>query len=334
MSRVEALTNPANAAIGTASAPFTLFYADMITISDRLVELRMPREEQLPNLAKDKEAKETIPPTPPSPAWALWVRGFGSGSRIDDQQSRAFDQDLGGVQIGADKRLPGPWGGDCYVGGFVDYFYASRDFLDGSNGNSNAFSVGLYGAFTHSSGWYLNLVAKHTYLWHEFSSAADEPFEAAAHADFSMPTFGGSLELGKRWTLGKLFIEPQAELAGGWAGGADYTLSNGLQVRQKEQTSLRGRLGLRLGMHLRNQKGAVFEPYIKASVVDEFYGRNDIITGTILSEPSIGGASVEAVAGLSASVGHSVQLYGEYRYFNGDRVSSPWSVDAGVRVLW
>jgi outer membrane autotransporter protein len=67
---------------------------------------------------------------PPSNRWSIWIRGFGSGSRINNDASRVFNQNVGGVQIGADRHLGSLWNGDLYLGVFAGYIYASRDFLE------------------------------------------------------------------------------------------------------------------------------------------------------------------------------------------------------------
>jgi outer membrane autotransporter protein len=49
-----------------------------------------------------------------------------------------------------------------------------------------------------------------------------------AKRNYSIPTFGASLETGKRWDFGLFFLEPQGQIAGARAGGADYTASTGV----------------------------------------------------------------------------------------------------------
>ena len=43
----------------------------------------------------------------------------------------------------------------------------------------------------------------------------------SATANYSVPTFGASLEIGKRWDFGHVFLESQGQFEGAWAGGAD-----------------------------------------------------------------------------------------------------------------
>jgi outer membrane autotransporter protein len=143
LSTVDALSNAANAAIGTYAAGVPLFYADMDTLLQRLGELRLLASEGRASV--DSNGKAIIPSVPPEEApltIGTWVTGFGNGMHINDQVSRAFDQNTGGFQLGADKRFAA-FHGDLYIGGFLSYFNASRDFLDGGNGSTNALSLGV-----------------------------------------------------------------------------------------------------------------------------------------------------------------------------------------------
>jgi outer membrane autotransporter protein len=332
LSSVDALSNSANAAIGTYAAGIPLFYADMDTLIQRLGELRLLAGAG--HALVDSNGKAIITPAPPgetAPGIGTWVNGFGSGMHINDQASRAFDQTTGGFQLGADKRFAALQG-DLYVGGFLSYFNASRDFLDGGNGSTNALSVGAYATWMHPKGWYADLVVKYTQLWNYFNTPGSDG--SVATGDYSIPSFGGSLEVGKRFEFGRFFLEPQAQLAGVWEAGNDYSVSNGLAVGEADQFSLRGRLGLRAGMDFVLSNGMEIEPYLKVSAVHEFLTGDQITLNETGFNPTLSGTWVDAAAGLTARVSQSVYLYGEYDYANGDKIRQPWAVNAGVRLQW
>jgi outer membrane autotransporter protein len=221
--------------------------------------------------------------------------------------SRVFDQNVGGYQIGADKRFGSVWSGDVYLGVFGSYIYASRDFRDGGSGSTNAFSLGAYAAWIHPQGWYADMVVKYTQMWNYFRTTTSGENGSISTADYNIPTVGGSLEVGKRFDFADLrfFIEPQAQLAGVWENGMDYTA--GLRVHGDDQTSLVGRLGCRVGIHLDLSQGRVIEPYAKAEV--------------------LGG-------GLTVGLSQSIYIYGEYDYATGDHIEEPWAVSAGFRWQW
>ena len=329
LSPVDALSNAANAAIGTYAAGVPLFYADMDTLIQRLGDLRFLRGDDRASV--DSNGKAVLSAPPEEATIGTWVRGFGNGMHINDQVSRAFDQNTGGFQLGADKRFSALQG-DLYLGGFLSYFNASRDFLDGGDGSTNAFSVGTYATWINPKGWYADLVLKYTQLWNYFHTPSSNG--SFSTADYSIPSLGGSLEVGKRFDVGRFFIEPQAQLAGVWEAGNNYTTSNGLMVGGSDQFSLRGRLGLRAGMDFAFSNGTALEPYLKVSAVHEFLGGDRITANEIGFNPTLSGTLVDAGAGLAVRLNQSVYLYGEYDYANGDKIRAPWAVNAGVRWLW
>jgi tracheal colonization factor len=323
-----------------------LFYADMDTLVQRLGELRLlAQPPPAPPTGISKEGgKEIVPPTPPPPPPAgggVWFRGFGSGAHIDDQVSRSFHQNLGGFQVGADKRLVTGYG-DLYLGGFLGYFYAHRDFQnqpflnEDATGTTNALSVGTYGTLIHPSGFSADLVVKYTQLWNDFDAPnvlSALGLGPSATANYSIPTVGASLEIGKRWDFGHFFLEPQGQIAGAWAGGTDYTVSTGLRVSADSQTSLRGRLGVRAGYHI-DWGSRAFEPYGKVSVINEFLGGDRISINQNAFFPTLSGVGIQAAGGVTARLTDSIYLYGEYDYANSDKIRIPWAVDAGLRWEW
>jgi hypothetical protein len=134
--------------------------------------------------------------------------------------------------------------------------------------------------------------------------------------------------------VGEFFIEPEAQLAGVWESGNNYTASNGLNVGASDQYSLRGRLGVRAGMHFTLSNGMALEPYLKVSVLHEFLTGDQITLNDQPFFPTVSGTMVDAAAGLSARLNQSFLLYGEYDYANGDRIRQPWAVNLGVRWQW
>ena len=332
LSSADALTNTANAAIGTFAASTPLFYADMDTLIQRLGELRFLAGDGRASV--DSYGKQVIPeaPTEQTPGTiGTWVRGFGNGMHINDQVSRAYDQNTGGFQLGADKRFAA-FQGDLYLGGFLSYFDASRDFLDGGQGSTNALSFGAYATWFNSTGWYADLVVKYSQLWNSF----DTPLSGGSTSTgfYSIPSLGGSLEVGKRFNFGRFFVEPEAQLAGAWAAGYSYQATNGLMIDGSDQFSLRGQVGLRGGVHFTLGNGVEIEPYLKIAVLHEFLTGDRITLDESTFYPTLSGTLVDAAAGISAKLNQSVYLYGEYDYANGDNIREPWAVNAGIRWEW
>ena len=142
------------------------------------------------------------------------------------------------------------------------------------------------------------------------------------------------LVIGRRWDVSNVFIEPYASLAGGWGDSVDYEMSNGLQVHADEQTSLRGRLGVRVGLHWEYANGQALEPYARVGVMNEFLGDDQITMNGFDFNPRLGGAVIEASAGIAARLNQTFSVYAEYSYANGDKIRSPWAGNLGMRWEW
>jgi outer membrane autotransporter protein len=342
VSRSNALTNTANAAIATYSAAVPLYYTDMQTLVQRLGELRLSIQppvtesaEQPPSGKGVVESKQVAPPpAPPTDQWGIWVRGFGTGTRIDNSGSRTFDQNAGGFQIGADKRFRSLWGGDLYLGIFGGYVYASRDFRDGGDGSANEMSLGAYTTWIHPNGWYADLVVKYSQMWNYFRTPNLNG--SISTADYDVPALGGSLEVGKRFDLGRglFFFEPQAQLAAVWIDGTSYAAGNGLGVSGDDQTSLQGRLGARAGMHIDFSQQRAIELYLKAEAIQEFLTGNTVTTNNTPSDANLSGTVGRFGGGVTAKVSRSTYLYAEYDYATGDHFQQPWFVNVGLRWQW
>ena len=110
-------------------------------------------------------------------------------------------------------------------------------------------------------------------------------------------------------------------------------MSTGLTVNAESQTSLRGRLGVRVGYHF-DWGPKAFEPYAKVSVINEFLGGDRITTDQTSFSPTLSGVGIQAAGGVTARLTDSIYLYGEYDYANSDKIRIPWAVDACLRWEW
>src|SRR5262245_58411519 len=180
------------------------------------------------------------------------------------------------------------------------------------------------------------MVIKYTQMWNYFRTTTSGENSSISTGDYDIPTVGGSLEVGKRFDFAdhRFFIEPQAQLAGVWESGMDYTASNGLRVHGDEQTSLQGRLGGRVGMHFDLSQGRAVEPYAKAEVLEEFLTGNTIRTDGDGFDNHLSGTIGRFGGGLTVGLSQSLYIYGEYDYATGDHIQQPWSVTAGLRWQW
>src|SRR5260370_17785556 len=101
-------------------------------------------------------------------------------------------------------------------------------------------------------------------------------------------------------------------------------------VGGSDQFSLRGRLGLRAGMHFALSNGIEIEPYLKVSAVHEFLTGDRITVNETGFNPTISETLVDAGAGITSRVSQFVYLFGAYDYANGDRIPHTLTVHSWV----
>jgi len=305
----------------------------MDTLVGRMGELRRSFE-PVPGVA-NSDGKQPVAPATVTSAeeLAVWTRGFGQGEEIDNGVSRVFNQDLGGFLVGIDRRFR-LGSSDLYLGGFGGYLYASRDFHDNGSGTTHGLSLGGYLTWIEQHGWYADLVLKFSQYWNDFLT--ETLFGRLSTGGYNTSAFGGSLEVGKRFDLaeGRFFIEPQAQLAGMASSDVQYQASTGLQVDGESQSSFRGRLGIRAGVHINLSSDHVLEPYLRASAIEEVLGKNTITTNSAHFDSDLSGTTGQFGVGITAWLGKSTSLYGEYDYATSDAIREPWAASIGFRWEW
>lgn len=262
----------------------------------------------------------------------IWARTFAERDKLDGLAGTNFSQHLYGISAGVDHLYKHDANNEWLFGLRGQYTSASQD-MDGQYGGSgNAHSYGLaaYATWKHASGWYADTVV----TWDQFRQDIDTRMTDGTPVSGKFRTHGAglSLETGKYIPFGNdLFIEPQAQLAYYKIQGADFAMSNGMQVRHDNVDSLTGRLGLVFGRKWTDRQNRFAQPYLKAGVIHEFRGDQKANVNNETFSDSLKGTRVYYGAGIDWQFSRMARLYGEIERENGDHVSRPWSVSAGLR---
>ncbi|MFY3201065.1 autotransporter outer membrane beta-barrel domain-containing protein [Achromobacter xylosoxidans] len=305
------LSGAANAAVNTGGIGTMqgIWYAEMSTLVKRLGELRLGQDEGGP-----------------------WARGFGQRQLIDNGGGRAFSQNIGGMEFGADTRKLVD-GGRWYLGGMAGYSRADRDFDDEGKGNTDSYHVGAYATYIADSGWYVDAVAKVNHMRNDFKIQGTDG--AAVDGDYRSNGVGMSLEAGRQIALNNgWFVEPQVQATVFHAGGGSYTASNGLRVDAESGNSVQLRAGSLFGKRIALGNGNEIQPYVKAAWIQELDGKSDVHTNGIATRTDLGGGRALVGAGVIGTVGQRHRLYADYEYQNGSGFESPWAVNVGYRYTW
>ncbi|MFS2124039.1 autotransporter outer membrane beta-barrel domain-containing protein [Pseudomonas sp. Pseusp97] len=308
--RPQDLSKGANAALGMQSATSQLFNAEMDSLNQRLGDIRGEKGEG-----------------------GLWVRGLGKRLEVDSGKSREFDQDIQGVQIGADKAIPLA-SGKLHLGGMVGASKADMDFGEGAKGKVDATSVGAYGTYLNENGWYVDGVAK----IQNFDADVKMPNNLghSVKGDYSGKGVGVSVEAGKHIRLENgWFVEPQAQLSASRVDGPDYKSSDGMKVDGDAMDSLQGRVGARFGKFIPLDQGRSLQPFVKINQIHEFKGKADVeINDAVTLDNALPGSRTELGVGAQLNLGEKHKVYVEAEAAKGDKVEQPVGVNIGYRYDW
>ncbi|MCH5376948.1 MAG: autotransporter outer membrane beta-barrel domain-containing protein, partial [Planctomycetes bacterium] len=272
-----------------------------------------------------------------------WVQVFGATAQRDQDRVQSFallnrnfqydigyDQKTGGVVGGID-------GGDVrngtgYMFGLMGgYVGGSQDF-DNSTTNVDIQS-GVFGAYMTflSNGWFIDgkFAAQFGNLDYSNRGAT-----VASSSDAHFSQYGITVDGGYRFNFGQTFIEPGATLS--WVStDLDNLNVYSTNVRFGDGDSLRGRLGLRIGTQVAYGAGARMEPFLGASIWQEFDGSNSAsITSngfTFTSRDSTEGTYGEISGGLNFFDGNwNGFIKGDAQFGENDYQS--YSGQAGIRM--
>jgi len=309
VSQPDVISKGSNVALGMQGAAASLYYAELGTLVQRLGELRLSQDEG-----------------------GVWVRGIGKRLRMGEHYSRAYEQNLDGVEIGADKAIHLD-GARLYVGAMVGASESRIRFTESSRGHIDSTSVGAYATYLRDDGWYLDNVIKYSHMDGDVKVPTN--LGKPVKGDYKADAYGVSVEGGKRIDLqNQWFVEPQVQLSATHFEGPRYTSSDGLKVRASDTDSLQGRVGLRGGKETQLDRDMRLQTYAVASYIDELAGNTHArVNGEKLNN-QLPGSRGELGAGAALQVSRQQKVSLEVDYAKGDHLEQPWAVTLGYRYLW
>ncbi|WP_177409268.1 autotransporter outer membrane beta-barrel domain-containing protein [Pseudomonas sp. Irchel s3h9] len=305
----ENLSKGANAAIAQQAAATGLIGAQMNALTKRLGELRMGNDEG-----------------------GLWTRGFGKEQRIDTGSSRAFEQQVNGFEIGADKAIPF-YNGKLYLGGMAGQGEARQNFGEGSKGHIDSAMLGTYATYIDQNGVYVDSVLKYTHLDNKVDITSN--MGQKVDGKYKNHAIAASVEVGKQIDLGQgWFVEPQLEVQAFRVGSGDYTASNGLKVEQDAVTSVQSRVGSLFGRNMKLNNGMTVQPYAKASWITEHAGDSHVSVNDVSLDSKLPGSRAEIGGGAILQTAEKHKFFIDAEYTKGDGIEQPYSVNLGYRYAW
>ena len=198
----------------------------------------------------------------------LWVRI--RHDRIG--KSDAFRSKNTMMELGYDKRVDDREDGEHRRGFAIDYMRGTTDYHNvAGDGDVRRGGVWFYDTWLGNKGHYSDYVLKFGRLSNDFDIYSE--LGEKITGDYSNFVYSASAEYGRKKDIGKdWYFEPQVQLQYAHVTDADYTTSQGTSVELDAIDSLIGRVGFRLGKDV----GEKSTFYMKADVLHEFLGDQDI----------------------------------------------------------
>ena len=302
-----------SAAVNVFSGSYLMTYAETQTLFQRLGNLR-------------QEEKGNI-----------WAKAFGGEfTSSGDGFLSGYSMNYGGLQVGADKKFELKNKDHISVGGFFGYANGNLDYGVG-NGSIDSKTLGAYGTYMTSSGFYTDLVLKHNWMKNDFS-VLDSAGEPVSGGKVNTKGFSGSFEVGKRYHLDRQekqgwYLEPQAQFSASNQSGGTFRSSNGLDVQVGGYTSLLGRVGANLGYEVKKGKNPI-NGYFKISRVHEFDGDRDYQLNGSVETTSYGDSWWTWGLGFTGQIHNKHNLYFDIERSSGGQFSQPWAINGGYRFTW
>ncbi|MDR0407979.1 MAG: autotransporter outer membrane beta-barrel domain-containing protein [Campylobacteraceae bacterium] len=194
----------------------------------------------------------------------IWVKTyFGESNSFESY----FDIDkikYYGFTLGADRMYETDIN-NIFFGFTVGFNEAYTEYKTG-DADSRHYSAGIYGTFKYDDGFYIDILTKYQKNKNSFNTKTSNGF--IVDGDGNSDGVLISVESGKRYALGKYFIEPQIQSSYFHHNGFIINSSNGLKTQIDSFESIRTRIGTLLGYKLQQQT----DIYLKAGYMKEFKG--------------------------------------------------------------
>ncbi|AWY40235.1 autotransporter outer membrane beta-barrel domain-containing protein [Pseudomonas putida] len=307
--QADTLSKGANAAVGNQAAAAALVGAQMNATTGHFGGLRSGKDNG-----------------------GLWTRAYGTEQLLDTGASRAFQQQVNGMEIGADKALPFA-DGTLYVGGLVGQGRGRQDFGEASKGTIDSITLGGYASYLDRSGLYVDGALKYSRLDNEINITSNLGRKVKAH--YKNHAVSADVQVGKHIDLGQgWFVEPQAGVQVARIGKGSYTASNGLGVEQEAMTSVQSRVGGMFGRDLQLDNGVKVKPYAKATWITEHAGDSRVKVSGAKLDSRLPGSRAEIGGGVMLATAEKHNVYVEGSYTKGSDIEQPWAVTVGYRYNW
>lgn len=259
-----------------------------------------------------------------------WARVYSGEQESNSSNGRHTTQKYTALQGGHDtKHVSGS--GTRFTGYAIGYLNADATMERGT-GDASSISLGAYSSWFGNKGHFLDLILKQGRLKNSFTSYLENADNTRVDANYNNWGTSLSAEYGWRKPLNnQWYLEPQAEITFNRITSADFTASDGTSVSQGGLNSVIGRLGVMVGKTVKQNSF-----YLQASLLREFNAHSDVTMSSggnppVTMREDLKETYMEFALGITTAFNDKTSGYFEASKTTGDKVRTPWLLNAGFR---
>lgn len=255
----------------------------------------------------------------------------GGKDRISGFASTSFKNEYGAVSLGYDRKIDANW----IVGASFEAVEGNQTVRNSdyrADGENSSQSLKGYATWFDDTGFYFDTAIGINRFDQDISTRMLDGQNV--EGNYNSFGFGVSAEAGKTIWFGKpntWFIEPQLQIAYYFIQGEDFSLTNGMQVKQDDANSLTGRLGAVLGRAFLQNDGTGYQIFAKAGINHEFLGDTDIIVNGDRFSDQMLGTRIYYGAGVDLFASDNLRIYGQIEREQGAQYTSEINARIGLK---
>lgn len=259
-----------------------------------------------------------------------WARVYSGEQESNSSNGRHTTQKYTALQGGHDTKHASD-SGTRFTGYTIGYLNADATMERGT-GDASSISIGAYSSWFGNKGHFLDLILKQGRLRNSFTSYLENADNTRVDASYNNWGTSLSAEYGWRKPLNnQWYLEPQAEITVNRITSADFTASDGTSVSQGGLNSVIGRLGVMVGKTVKQNSF-----YLQASLLREFNAHSDVTMSSggnppVTMREDLKETYMEFALGITTAFNDKTSGYFEASKTTGDKVRTPWLLNAGFR---
>lgn len=262
----------------------------------------------------------------------IWTSVSTQREHFDSFNQIGFVQDTYRFNLGYDKRY-----GNWLIGANIKYHNADQKTNKShylAKGNAEDIGFNTYATWLNDDGYYLDfIISADRYHQEIHTNMLDSTNVSGSYHNLGL---GISVEGGRKICFdNRLFIEPQAQIGYYYLWGDDFSLSNGMTVKQDDFKSLVSRLGAVFGKDFfdANQK-YLGQIYLQAGTRYEALGENSIsINGYDFENDNTAWVFYYGVGG-EVNIQDNLKVYGYARREEGDGYHKNFDIMLGAKYMF